>query len=170
MDGKDARKQHYDSKLAKELRYIFRCPYCLIGTPRACGPNRKYWRGFMRGRSFSMWSSFISRPDEAPCIDRPDYWEKVRSLWRDRDVVLVRGGGSLTKAHIKEARVVREIPCREHDAWWDVDGIESEIGVAGIVLLCLGATATVLADRLARKGIWAVDLGSVGRFLGNIRE
>ena len=30
---------------------------------------------------------------------------------------------------------------------------------------CCGPTATVLADRLTRKGIWAVDLGNFGKFL-----
>jgi len=164
LDGRDARKQPWHADLAGELWQILEYPACMIGVPRAVGPNKKYWEQFLKGRGLTGWSSFISRPDEAPWIDTPEYRDKIRSLWRDRDVVLVRGAGSLVGSQLGEAKNVREIIARDYDAWQDVGAIEDSIGKAEIVLLCLGATATVLANRLARKGMWAVDIGSIGRW------
>jgi hypothetical protein len=47
-----------------------------------------------------------------------------------------------------------------------IDRIEDEVGKpSGPVLICLGPTATVLAWRLARKGVHAIDLGHVGMFM-----
>ncbi len=34
-----------------------------------------------------------------------------------------------------------------------------------LAILSCGPAGTILADRLARKGIWAVDLGNFGKFL-----
>jgi len=166
LDGDDARMQPYHRDLAEELNDILEDSPCLVAGPQPYGPRGEYWSEFLDGRELLEWSSFISRPDEAPWIDRQDYWAKVESLWKDRDVTLVRGGGSLTAEMLASAKSVREIVCPEYDAWRSID---IDVGEPEIVILCLGAAATVLADRLSRQGHWAVDAGSIG-CLENIRE
>jgi hypothetical protein len=52
-------------------------------------------------------------------------------------------------------------------AYGEIDRIEEEIGKpSGPVFLVIGATATALAARLARKGLWAMDMGHLGHFMG----
>jgi hypothetical protein len=54
----------------------------------------------------------------------------------------------------------------QRDAYNEIDAIEAGIGTPkGTVFLCLGPCATVLAERLAVKGVHALDLGHLGRFL-----
>ena len=112
-------------------------------------------------------SAFITRPDSAPWIDTPAYWGRVRDLWRGRDVTLVAGTDrSLRLDMMTEASRVRVVVGPRRDAYKDIDKIEEEIGKpSGPIILCIGATATVLAARLARKGLHAVDLGHIGMFM-----
>jgi len=67
------------------------------------------------------------------------------------------------------ALLVREVWGSKRDAYSKIDDLEERI-LEGHrfdmpVLLCLGPTATVLAARLARKGVHAIDLGHVGMFM-----
>ena len=43
--------------------------------------------------------------------------------------------------------------------------VESLINDESLVILCAGAVGTILADRLAAKGVHAIDLGFIGKFL-----
>lgn len=118
-------------------------------------------------RLLAYGSSFITRPDNAPWIDRPDYWEKVRSLWRNKTITLVVGDEkSLTPELMVGASRVDVVRGPRQHAYSEVDRIEEEIGTpSGTVLLCLGAAATVLAWRLNRKGVHALDVGHIGMFM-----
>lgn len=138
------------------------------GKPVMWGPTRygglEYVQLYDLNRVYG--SSFVTRPDSAPWIDTREYWEACCTLWNGRDVTLVIGtrGGSLT--HLLHARSVRTVWGPERDAYADVDRLEAEIGTPRHpVLICLGPCATVLAERLARKGVHALDLGHVGRFM-----
>lgn len=55
----------------------------------------------------------------------------------------------------------------EPDAYGRVDEMEEELlaNHTQPLLVSMGPTATVLSDRLARKGIWTVDIGNAVRFL-----
>ncbi len=112
-------------------------------------------------------SSFITRPDSAPWIDEPAYWQRVIDLWRGRDVVLVRGSSkSLCRADLGLARSVDEIVVSRQHAWADYATLMTRLASEERrVLLCLGATATVLAYDLAALGVHALDLGHIGMFL-----
>lgn len=149
---------------------------CYVGIPNVCSPTPKHksWAQFASERHCSAYplekyvSSFITRPDSAPWIDTAKYWEKMQSLWKGRDVTLVIGGlRSLRPDAIRlEAASVREVWGPRINAYKEIDRIEEEIGKpSGPVLICLGPTATVLAWRLAQKGVWALDLGHVGMFM-----
>jgi hypothetical protein len=109
----------------------------------------------------------VTRPDSAPWIDRPDYWDKIERLWRASDIVLVPATKSLRPERCASAasirnrrRAAQECLCRDRpDRGRDL-GTPS-----GPVLMCLGAAATVLAARLAPKGVHALDLGHIGMFM-----
>src|SRR4029077_643098 len=154
----------------------------MVGIPNAFGngcPRSESWERYAEARYIQhlgdgeFYSSFITRPDNAPWIDTPIFWEKVRNLWKDRDIVLVVGDKkSITTEMIgMEARSVREVTGPRQHAYAQADQLMQEIHLAAeeqtdcTILLCLGTTATVLAYRLAREGYHALDLGHIGMFM-----
>lgn len=176
--GADAKSQAGNPELAQRLRAI------LMAKPRAClvcipnietkTPKLDFWRQYATGTYTRLYngrrgygSSFITRPDSAPWIDVPEYWARVIDLWRGLDVVLVRGSSkSLCAADLGLAKSVDEIVVSRQHAWADYPALMKRLaGEKRRVLLCLGATATVLAFDLAALGVHALDLGHVGMFL-----
>ena len=197
--GRDCVSQAADKTLAAELRRILVAPSSPTVLP--CIPNvfakgtkpawakyaaEKYVALYAKGQHYG--SAFITRPDSAPWIDRPDYWAKVEALWKGRRVVLVKGTErSLRLDMMQSAAQVVELDAPSRDAWAVAADLQRQIEVAHaeqvalhfeasldnrlpveaerpIVLLCVGATSTVLADRLAALNIHAVDAGHVGMF------
>lgn len=169
--------QRKNDALARELRHILRnqTSGLLVGIPNfennAKRANWDKYRGPAFARHFrdgsTYASAFITRPDSAPWIDRPEYWGKVRDLWHDRDVVLVVGDRkSLTPEMLEGAASVRVVEGPRQHAYDEVDAIEEQIGTpSGLVVMCLGCTATALAARLHTKGVHALDLGHIGMFM-----
>ena len=95
-----------------------------------------------------------------------EYRKLLFSLWRKRLVVIA----APDEIKLKGASRVLYAFSSPTNAFDSVDQLERKlagawIGGANLVILSCGPTATVLADRLARKGIWAVDLGNFGKFL-----
>lgn len=177
--GKSNATQPADFNLTRELRELLlsddsRFLPCI---PNVYSATPKNWLeyagrdvcGLLRNRVYG--SAFISRPDSAPWIDTPEYWDRVTDLWRGKDVVLAIGSRrSLVPALLQQASSVRlvEYPSgsRGTGAYDKIDQIEEEVGrPSGPALLCLGPTGTVLAARLARKGVHGLDLGHIGMFL-----
>lgn len=174
---KDAKSQRGAPDLAKALRRILSAPPspCLVCIPNieSATPKAPFWGQYKAEKYTGLYSaplygsSFITRPDSAPWIDTPEYWSSVIRLWRGRDVVLVRGSSkSLTKDDLRAARSVDELVVSRQHAWEDYPALLARLVTERRrVLLCLGATATVLAFNLARAGVHALDLGHVGMFL-----
>ncbi len=112
-------------------------------------------------------SSFITRPDSAPWINRQGYWESVVKLWAGKRILLITGGRSsaLRPDTMKEAAHITEIRGPETNAYEKIGKLEEEAlhlrGTYNTAILCLGATATCLAWRLSRHGIHALDLGHI---------
>lgn len=169
--------QRADKKLAAELRRLLSEPCdTLVGIPNfAKTPNRTTWDRYA-ARPYDKFyrlplygSAFITRPDNAPWIDTPDYWDAVRGLWAGKLVTLVLGDRkSLTPDMIEEGggTVKRVIEAARTHAYADIGAIQEEIGTEpGLVLMCIGATATALARRLDDKGVHALDLGHIGMFM-----
>lgn len=192
--GGNCKSQKAHPKLAAELRAILdKAPKgCLPCLPDPnCGggksPKRDNWlkvtSNTLRLGKQEYGSAFITRPDSAPWIDTKDYWSRVRALWRGKDVTLVKGSErSLRLDMMTDAKSVREVWGTYRDAYdargrapderdrpkalQTIDELMEAVGVAGhTVLMCLGPTATVMAARLARKGVHAVDLGHLGMFM-----
>lgn len=176
--GGEAKSQARDPALRTQLLQILggvrgRCLVCL---PRHDGPKAGWWAEYNRPKFTALYtmpvygSAFVTRPDSAPWIDSPAYWDRVAELWRSRDVVLVRGkANSLTADQLQGAATVTEIIGPERDAFADIHRLMTEtvesLRPGGVVLLCLGATATVMAWRLAGIGIHAIDLGHIGLYM-----
>lgn len=176
--GADAKSQRHDPELANRLRAILVSPpgRCVVAIPnvQSATPKKEFWRQYegekyarMYDRKRTYGSSFITRPDSAPWIDAPLYWSRVVDLWRARDVVLVRGSSkSLTSADLVDAKSVDEIIVSRQHAWVDYPALMQRLqDERRRVLLCLGATATVLAYDLAQLGAHALDVGHIGMFL-----
>lgn len=184
--GGGCTSQRPDPELAKELQAAIK-PFTgyVVGIPKVedC-PRAESWARYCEPQftgqlndSAEYFSSFITRPDNAPSIDTPEYWESVRNIWRGRDVVLVVGDKkSITSEMIgTECTNFVEVWGPRQHAYAEIDRIEADIikEVASFgetarpvrIIMCLGVTATVLAWRLAKKGYNAVDLGHVGMFM-----
>lgn len=174
--GGQAASQRADERLAAELcGLLAKSGPALVTIPniRSGMPYWWFWERYAGQRYVRLYgsqtygSTFITRPDNAPAIDRPDYWAAVDALWRGRDIVFVRGdASSLTAEQLASAASVRLVAGPRRDAYAEADRIEEEIGLSGgPVILCLGAAATVLAARLAAKGVQGLDLGHIGMFM-----
>ena len=173
--GTDCPAQKWNPRLREELVEILGRPSdCLVCIPKFdTTPRKAFWKrfqspkyvGLMRLKSYG--SSFITRPDNAPHINRPEYWAAMRRLWAGKDVVLVSCGKRDLGIYIREeAASVRHVRCTAKNAYHEVDRLEAEVGRhRGPVILNAGACATVLAWRMSVRGILAFDLGHVGVFM-----
>lgn len=173
--GWPIKSQRRDVRLASEMRTVMaERQAALVCLPRLWKgmPAEPFWRQFAGPKYDWLYgdqpygSAFVSRPDVAHTADTPGYWEKVEQLWRGKDVVLASRSTKVLK--LSAAASVRFVACPAVDAFDEIDRIEAEIGTpAGPVLVALGATATVLCARLARKGVHAIDVGHLGRFMSS---
>jgi hypothetical protein len=179
--GGSAVSQKFSKGLRNELRRIAAQSKtkALVGIPNVNSHTPlfdKCWKNHSQPKYRALWnqkayycSSFITRPDSAPWINTKEYWTELAGLWVGRAVTLVVGtdATSLTPDNMVGVNSVRVVTGPRRDAYEDINRIEEEIGIftQGPVLMCLGACATVLAERLAKKGLWAVDIGNVGKFM-----
>lgn len=165
--GEDSLTQVWSEAIQTELRDILEDSPCHVGIPHTQGLRPDYWGKFLKTHSDYLnpdteyGSAFISRPNEAGLDSK--FFRRMSKLWQGRDVTLITGGGSLSTDHLHTAKSVRVVDAPVRDAYVDFSRIEADS--SHLVILCLGATATILADRLTRKGVQAVDLGFVGKFL-----
>lgn len=178
--GGSIKSQAFDPILGKRLREILRrSGDCLVGIPNLDMPTKPFWDQFRVQRYTQLFdmnrvygSAFVSRPDSAPWIHNPTYWKNIESLWRGRNVTLVRGSGkSLTASLLTpSAASVNEILCARQHAWAERAELLERIGRPERVLLCCGPTATVLAVELAARGVHAVDLGHIGMWFKRLDQ
>lgn len=114
-------------------------------------------------------NTFISRPymDLINKEMSTHYFHEIRSLWEDLDVLIVEGINSRSGVGndlFENTHTLTRIIGPSSNAYRMVDELEETIlnyAQGKLVLLMLGPTAKVLAFRLAKKGIWAVDLGHI---------
>lgn len=173
IGGKCVTQKHNIKIQNRLLSILYHCDKCLVGIPRVgVGPKSEFWSRYLRNEIVELFghkeyaSAFITRPDSAPWINRPDYWNKLKGLWAGKDITLVRGSEkSLTSEMLPEARTITEIVAPSKHAFDHYDYLLGRIGAPKTVLLCLGPTATILAVDLAKRGSHAIDLGHIGMFL-----
>lgn len=165
MAGKDAKHQKYNASLRIELLNILDSSPCLVAVPHAAGNRSQYWIRFLDANGDciepSRWygSAFVSRGDEV--LWSSEFLVQLHIVLDGRNPMFVCPVGYPVRD------LGDKIICASENAYDDIDDIEETLirQRPTPAILCCGPTATVLADRLTRKGIWAVDLGNFGKFL-----
>ena len=98
-----------------------------------------------------------------------NYYDKFRELWNNKDIIIVCGERVFKniKYNIYDnAKSIEYIYGPTNNAFVDYDKILNSIlekDKNKLVILILGATATVLAHDLSKKGFRALDLGHLGK-------
>lgn len=180
MDGAGYSREKANRKLSAELLDTFQNPHenCIIGVPTYDpeGPKYQNWlrhqARFMRLMTKQRYySAFVTRPDSAPWINTPEYAKYVERIWAGKHaVVLCEEAGSMIRTVRRAAKSAAHIMCPRHGAYARIDKLEERILDAkpDVAILSCGPTASILANRLSKKGVHAVDLGSAGQFLGKL--
>ena len=130
-----------------------------------------HYMDFYRELCNDSWygSTFVSRPyiDFEDKSQAKSQFEKLKSIWKNRDLLIVEGATSRSGVGndlFDEANSIKRIICPSHSAFSRVHEIEHEIEkyAAGRLILCmLGPTAKVLAYHLSRKGHQVLDIGHI---------
>ena len=146
----------------------------LVGIPRLDSRSPKnvnwlkccsHYGGYLSPKK-EYFSAFITRPDSAPWIATDEYYAKIESLWKGKDVTMVYGSSrSLSKDFpaMFSAKTIAVVETDYAHTYPKIDAIERQIRRVGnkTVLLMCGPTATCLAARLAGN-FHAIDLGHIG--------
>jgi hypothetical protein len=186
MHGAGYVRQAGSPAIAAELRGVLNAPApgCLVGIPtlHPDGPkianwlrHRKRFEAVMTRKTGGWYSAFVTRPDSAPWIETPDYFELVTSVWRGRDVVAVcEPSNKLLPVLHATAGTVRHVVCPSEQCYGILDRLFAAVVVHGppgaLAVLCHGVTATVLANRLADAGTQALDFGSGGGLMARLMD
>lgn len=130
-----------------------------------------HYMDFYRELCSNSWygSTFVSRPyiDFEDKSQAQSQFEKLKSIWKNRDLLIVEGETSRSGVGndlFDEANSIKRIICPSHSAFSRVHEIEEEIEkyAADHLILCmLGPTAKVLAYHLSQKGHQILDIGHI---------
>ena len=178
MTGEGYSREPKNRALTAELLDTFTHPHkhCLLAIPTMApeGPKYENWLRHER-RILSLlqaertyYSAFVSRPDSAPWINVREYALLFQKLWKGkRAVVLCEPDSSTIKVVKLAAEKAVHIMCPHEKAFAHIDKLEKKIvdSKPEVVIMSCGPTASILANRLARRRIHAVDFGSAGGFL-----
>ena len=96
------------------------------------------------------------------------WFQKMKKIWDQRDVVLVEGEESRLGYHndlFDNAKSIKRILCPKINAYYKYSkilrGVYQNVRIDQLVIIALGPTATVLAYDLSQKEYQAIDLGHV---------
>ncbi len=194
------------NKLVQRLKEVIASenPNLLIGLPPCFGsldnfipPTIDFWRRWMSKKREMVYSvldmdrvyynAFLNRgympynKTEENYINCGRYFEKIKKIWQDRDVILFESQkaalGAGNNLFDTAKSISRIIFCPDKNAFNRYDDIVSAfdgIDSDALILLGLGPTATVLVYDLCDKGYQAIDIGMIGieyeSFLGKKTE
>ncbi|WP_170827326.1 GT-D fold domain-containing glycosyltransferase [Arcticibacter eurypsychrophilus] len=97
------------------------------------------------------------------------YFEKIKNLWKDRDITIIQGKGILSRLKYDIfdcAKSKQYIYAPAKNAFHDYELLLAEaknIDLNRLVLIILGPTATILSFDLAKLGYQALDLGHIAK-------
>jgi hypothetical protein len=179
--GKEYVREPASRNMARELMEVLTKPHkkCIVGI-WPYNPESPKYESMSRHRErfkqvlspdVEYYSSLISRPDSAPWIRTREFALEFQKLWAGKKVALVAeelsGAARLLAPHLShDAHIV----CPRTRAYRQITEFESRIlqMKPDIAILSCGPTATCLANRLAKRGIQAIDFGSGGSFLAKL--
>ncbi|HIH2955896.1 TPA: SP_1767 family glycosyltransferase [Streptococcus pneumoniae] len=180
--------QNHDLELANQLKHIVGLESdekLVVCLPDAFTDRFKFtswaipfWKDhmdhymdFYRELCSNSWygSTFISRPyiDYEDKSKAKGQFEKLKSIWENRDILIVEGITSRSGVGndlFDKVKSVKRIICPSHNAYSVVDNIQEEImkHAEGRLILCmLGPTAKVLSYNLCQMGYQVLDVGHV---------
>lgn len=187
--GKSIPYQPYSPELASELMDILQTassekllvclPDVFSKIERYNTSAQKFWENhfkeygsFYEQHMTSEWygSTFLSRPyiDLKDKSSVADYFTILRSVWEDRDVLIVEGATSRSGVGndlFDNVKRVRRIIGPSKDAYSKIEvlyeSILRNVEKDTLILLMLGPTAKILAARLSQIGHQAIDLGHI---------
>lgn len=182
IDGVGYVREPPNPKLAAEMKKVLRHHHekCIVGLPTMdpAGPKYLHWARhrdrfsrLLRKTSGPFFSAFISRPDSAPWIRNREFAEQFASLWAGKKIAAVCTlDNSLLRALQVSKAAFTWIACPFAGAYAVIDALEKDVvkTAPDIALLSCGPTATCLANRLAARGIQAIDFGSGGSFIAKL--
>lgn len=176
--GENISFQKYSPLLAKRLKEIleYKNENLFVGLPDIFGRASEYERRVMvlcRNTLYDhidfskkyMETWFVRKLKFATEQQGIDYYEKMRSLWENKDIVIVEGAGSrlgVGNNLFEKASSIQRILCPIKDAFFKYDEILAEClkqPKDKLFVLALGPTATLLADDLSKQGYRALDIG-----------
>lgn len=178
MIGENISFQKYDPILAKRLKEIieYKNENMFVGLPDIFGYCDDYSRKVMalcrpmlyEHLDFSkdyIETWFVRRLQFISHEQGIDYYNKMKTLWNNKDIVIIEGAGSrlgVGNDLFSGAKSIERILCPIKDAFSKYDEIFKEAlkqPEDKLFVLALGPTATVLADDLTKKGYRALDVG-----------
>jgi hypothetical protein len=171
-------REPQNAKLSEEVRNVLLSPTpgCLVGIPTMDPDGVRYWNwqrhqvryaGLLNGSRVKYYSAFTGRPECAQWIDNKEYVQSVAALWKGKHAAVVcELEGSMLNAVAYGSAKITHIECPFREAYSVIDGLEQAVVDCkpDIAILAAGPTATCLANRLQKRGVQAVDLGSGGKF------
>jgi len=177
--GENIGFQKYDPLLSKRLKEILKNENdkVLVGIVDTFGycPNQYMKKVMMLCReTLYKYIDFDKKYVDA-CLARRfrfntekegiEYYNKLKSLWQNKDIIIVEGAGSrlgVGNDLFDGAKSIQRILCPIKNAFSKYDKILAEClkqSEDKLFILALGPTATVLAVDLADKGYRALDIG-----------
>ena len=190
MNGSRIHFQDPCPELARRLGEVLAAdaPNLLVGLPDCFGSLDNYipavvnfWRKWMSQKRRTVYAyldinrtyynAFFTRvympyhKTDEHYRDCGRYFEKIRKVWADRDVLVCEGEGTrfgMFNDLLDGAKSISRILCPARSAFDKYNAIVSAfdgINTKTLVLAALGPTATVLAYDLCKKGYQAIDIG-----------
>lgn len=130
--------------------------------------NKKLLRNVEKKNNF-YGSTFISRPyiDLKEKKNASKYFDKLKSLWQDKDVLVVEGKASRSGEGndlFSNVKSLKRIIAPSTNAFFKINEIEKSIlenAQNRLILLMLGPTAKVIVDDLRNTKNQIIDLGHI---------
>lgn len=136
---------------------------------RHLGSGRREQEYAMLDMEKEYYDSFITRPYK-DFVDRSNAgrkFEQIKTIWEGRNLTIVEGEksrlGMGNDLFSNAASCIRILcpPINAFDQYHAIFNAVKETDKENLILIALGATATVLAYDLAREGYQAVDIGHI---------
>ena len=185
--GRSAKSQDWNPDIASKLRVILKSNLLkhIVGIPRIYDRNdwpteakRDFWNRYSGEKYSTLYnpqkkyhSAFISRPDTNAELDSQEYFDLIKTIWADRNVLLCQGVGvgfNKTGTFFNNAASLQILYGSATNAFSQYKEIYKDIIKATdrytLIVLALGPTATVLAYDLSFADRQALDLGHLGQY------
>lgn len=180
--------QEYDANLQKRLKDILIASdeNILCGIPDVFGSldshnpeHAKFWYKYLYYNRKKIYNIInfnkcyvdtgVSRSylEYLPSIDHDKFFVEIKSLWENKNIVIVEGNGSrlgVGNDLFNSAKSIKRILCPSKNAFSKYDEILNNCiscDKESLFIIALGPTATVLAYDLSKKGFRALDFGHV---------